>query len=102
MRTGPDAAFIGGLNSDRTADINGRIGADWADSDVTVPALFLCGAEDPVLRLINPRWREKMTARVPDLRRFTLIEGAGHFVQQENPARTNAALLAFLKELQSS
>jgi pimeloyl-ACP methyl ester carboxylesterase len=36
---------------------------------------------------------------VPDLRSFTLIEGAGHWVQQERPAEVNAALLAFLDGL---
>jgi pimeloyl-ACP methyl ester carboxylesterase len=34
-----------------------------------------------------------------DFRGATLIEGAGHWVQQENPAETNAALLAFVRGL---
>ena len=34
-----------------------------------------------------------------DLRGKVLIEGAGHWNQQENPEETNAALLAFLAGL---
>ncbi len=34
-----------------------------------------------------------------DFRGTTLIEGAGHWVQQERPAETNAALQAFVEGL---
>jgi pimeloyl-ACP methyl ester carboxylesterase len=40
-----------------------------------------------------------MEAELPDFRGMTSVEGAGHWVQQENPAETNAALLAFLAAL---
>jgi pimeloyl-ACP methyl ester carboxylesterase len=40
-----------------------------------------------------------MAAALPDFRGSTLIEGAGHWVQQEKPEETNAALLAFLKSV---
>ena len=34
-----------------------------------------------------------------DLRRTLLIEGAGHWIQQERPMEVNAALLEFLTGL---
>ncbi|WP_404326670.1 alpha/beta fold hydrolase [Aerophototrophica crusticola] len=34
-----------------------------------------------------------------DFRGTTLVEGAGHWVQQEAPEEVNAALLSFLKGL---
>ena len=37
--------------------------------------------------------------RVPGLRRSVLIEGAGHWVQQERPDEVNVALLEFLRGL---
>lgn len=96
-REGGEKTFIGGLNSYRSADDNWRIGAAWADANVNVPATFVCGAEDPVLKMIDPRWREKMAERIPDLRGFEIVPGAGHFVQQERPAETTAAILDFVK-----
>ena len=40
-----------------------------------------------------------MPARVPGLRRTVLIEGAGHWIQQEQPKEVTAALLDFLAGL---
>jgi len=42
---------------------------------------------------------ERMREQVADLRILRLIEGAGHWVQQERPAEVNAALLEFLRSL---
>ena len=36
---------------------------------------------------------------VTDLRGKIIIEGAGHWIQQERPAEVNAALIAFLNEV---
>jgi len=40
-----------------------------------------------------------MAAHVPNLRDAVLIEGGGHWIQQERPAEVNAALLRFLSDL---
>jgi pimeloyl-ACP methyl ester carboxylesterase len=37
-----------------------------------------------------------MTKALPDFRRGTIVDGAGHWIQQERPDATNAALLSFL------
>ena len=34
---------------------------------------------------------------LPNLRQRLIIDGAGHWVQQERPDEVNAALIAFLK-----
>ena len=39
---------------------------------------------------------------VPDLRGVKLIPGVGHWVQQESPAETNAALVEFLDSLRQA
>jgi pimeloyl-ACP methyl ester carboxylesterase len=36
---------------------------------------------------------------MPDFRGATVIDGAGHWVQQERPAEANRALLAFLSSV---
>ena len=86
---------IGGLNSYRTADANWEIGRAWADHDVTVPTLFVYGEKDPSFGFF-PEWRERMERRVPGLTGIVGIDGAGHFVQQEQPAAFNRVLLDFL------
>ncbi len=40
-----------------------------------------------------------MDAGVTDLRGDVIIEGAGHWIQQERPVDVNGALLAFLSGL---
>lgn len=86
--------FIGGMNSYRTADANWEQGRKWADHDVTTPTLFLYGEKDPSFGFF-PDWEPRMRARVPGLTGITAIAGAGHFVQQEQPAAFNAAMIEF-------
>ncbi len=95
----PERTFIGGLNSYRCADRNWQLGAPYAQSLITQPALFIAGAQDVVLKMIPPHAIDSMRARVPQLRDVVLVPGAGHFVQQEQPLAVNAALLAFLRGL---
>ena len=95
----PDKAFIGGLNSYRMADRNWELGEEWADHNIEVPALFISGAQDIVLKMIAPDALEVQKQRVPDLRGTVLIDGAGHFVQMEQPEAANKALLDFLATL---
>ncbi len=98
-RDTPETSFIGGLNSYRNANRNWELGARYATSQITQPALFIAGAEDVVLRMIPSHAIDSMRERVPRLRDVVLVPGAGHFVQQEKPAAVNAALLSFLTEL---
>lgn len=98
--THPDLSrrFIGGLNSYRTADANWVDGLPWADTNVTVPTLFVYGEQDPSFGFFTD-WQERMRRRVPGLRDIIALEGAGHMLQQEAPAAFNAAILPFLKDL---
>ncbi len=92
----PMLRFIGGLNSYRTADANWRIGEKWADHDVETPTLFLYGEQDPSFGFFTD-WEERMRQRVPGLRDIIAVPEAGHFVQQEQPAAFNKALLDFAR-----
>jgi len=98
-RSGPELAFIGGLNSYRVADRNWELGAPYADAKVQQPALYIAGAQDPVLKLTRPDAIDIMRSNVPNLRDAIIIPNAGHFVQQEQPEATNRALLKFLHSL---
>jgi pimeloyl-ACP methyl ester carboxylesterase len=98
-QAGPDKTFIGGLNSYRVADRNWELGAPYADHDIAVPTAFIAGSHDPVLKMIRADALDIMRDRCADLRMVDIIPDAGHFVQQEQPQATNAAILRFLDTL---
>jgi pimeloyl-ACP methyl ester carboxylesterase len=88
--------FTGAVNWYRNMDRNWRTTPQLAGARVTVPSLFVTGADDPVRRM----WpSERQLEHLDDLRGLVTIDGAGHWVQQERPDEVNAALLAFLREL---
>jgi pimeloyl-ACP methyl ester carboxylesterase len=95
--------FRGGINWYRNFDRNWELLAAFADRKVTVPALFIGGLKDGVVT--GPELKEPgpgvqmLEMFCEDLRGKVLIEGAGHWNQQEAPAETNAALIDFLKGL---
>jgi pimeloyl-ACP methyl ester carboxylesterase len=88
--------FTGGVNWYRGIDRNWVLTPQLAGAHVTMPSLFVAGTADPVLRMTPP---ERQVEYLDDLRGQVLIEGAGHWVQQERPAEVNAALLGFLQGL---
>jgi pimeloyl-ACP methyl ester carboxylesterase len=88
--------FTGGINWYRNFDRNWELTGHLTDAHVTVPSLFIAGRSDPVLVMAPPEigrpWLDHHRGDV-------LIDGAGHWVQQEVPEPVNAALLAFLAGL---
>ena len=88
--------FTGGLNWYRNLDRNWTITPELDGARVTVPSLFIGGRLDPVLTMSPP---DAMDAWLDDHRGTVLIDGAGHWVQQETPAPVNAALIKFLRGL---
>jgi pimeloyl-ACP methyl ester carboxylesterase len=88
--------FTGGLNWYRNLDRNWELAAGFDGAKIQVPALFVAGTRDPTLRAGRV---ERLAEWVPGLRDSVLIEGAGHWVQQERPAEVNTALIGFLKQI---
>jgi pimeloyl-ACP methyl ester carboxylesterase len=95
--------FTGGLNWYRNFDRNWELMAPFADRRITVPATFIGGLRDFVVTGPTGEGEGPMVAMLgsfcDDLRGKTLIEGAGHWNQQEAPEETNAALIEFLEGL---
>jgi len=79
-------------------DANWERSKDLGPSAYTMPVGFLTGARDAVAAML-PGAVEAMAGSFPDFRGGTSVEGAGHWVQQERPQETNAALLAFLSDV---
>ncbi len=88
--------FTGGLNWYRNFDRNWELTPQFEGAKVTVPSLFIGGRLDPVLTMSPP---DAMDGWLTDHRGTVLIDGAGHWVQQEKPAEVNAALTDFLAGL---
>jgi pimeloyl-ACP methyl ester carboxylesterase len=88
--------FRGGLSYYRNIDRNWALTAPLEGRRVTQPALFLTGADDVVGGVMR---HDALREWVPRLRDAIVVEGAGHWIQQERPGAVNAALLAFLAGL---
>ena len=90
--------FTGGLNWYRNMDRNWEIQGTLTSAAITVPAMFIAGTDDLVLGFMRPdRAKEVITGPY----REVLIEGAGHWLQQERPDRVNELLLEFLSDVKS-
>ncbi|MEU4652184.1 alpha/beta fold hydrolase [Nocardia fluminea] len=90
-----ETGFTGGLNYYRNLDRSWERTAQLAD-EITQPSLFIGGSADPVIAFTPIA---KMPAVLTDLRRSLIIDGAGHWIQQQRPAEVNAALIDFAQEI---
>lgn len=87
--------FTGALNWYRNLDRTWELTADTPQT-IGVPALFVAGTADPVLSyLAHENIQEMFTGDYRDV----MIEGAGHWLQQERPEEINRLLLDFLAGL---
>ena len=91
------SGFRGPLNRYRTSELDFAQQAEIANRRIEQPAAFIAGSLDPVLGFLpGVDLVARMREHVTDLRLVRIIEGAGHWIQQERPAEVNAALLEFL------
>jgi len=88
--------FTGALNWYRNFDRNWHIMGSPAAATIEVPALFVGGTDDPALKFTrSDRAREVVKGPYRDV----MLDGAGHWIQQERAAEINAELLRFLADL---
>jgi len=93
------SGFRGGLNWYRNIDRNWDLTAPWQDAQIHQPSLFIAGSRDAVITgLIGAKRVNELERVLPRLKQKLIIEGAGHWIQQERPDEVNAALIAFLRE----
>ncbi|MFE3752700.1 alpha/beta fold hydrolase [Nocardia tengchongensis] len=88
--------FTGGLNYYRTLDLTWELTAHLEGVKIDCPSLFIAGSADPVIHFTP---MHKMAALLGDLRGSIILEGAGHWIQQQRPEEVNAALLEFARGL---
>jgi pimeloyl-ACP methyl ester carboxylesterase len=92
--------FRGGLNWYRNIDRNWELLAPFAGALVTVPALYVAGERDLVVRFPGmAQLIPNLSKFVPKLRQTIMLPGCGHWTQQERPKEVNSAVINFLARL---
>ena len=94
------AGFRGGLNWYRNIDRNWELLAPFAGAQVTVPALYVAGDRDLVVRFPGmDQLIPNLVKFAPKLKKTIMLPGCGHWTQQERAGEVNAAILEFLRGL---
>ena len=70
----------------------------FAGRSIDVPAAFIAGAADWGVHQVPGALQRMQQAACTQLRSVHLVAGAGHWVQQEQPAEVNRLLLDFLAD----
>ncbi len=94
------SGFTGPLNWYRNLDRNWELTAAWHHAPVTAAALFITGDRDLVIgfsggKAMLPGLRDC----APALLEPVLLDGCGHWTQQERPDEVSRAMIGFIREL---
>jgi pimeloyl-ACP methyl ester carboxylesterase len=92
------SGFFGPVSYYRNLDANFEVIKDLPAERLTMPVYFIGGTDD-VVNVMDPSGVERMQNLLPNFRGSTILEGVGHWTQQEAPAAFNDALLGFLRTL---
>jgi pimeloyl-ACP methyl ester carboxylesterase len=89
--------FNGPLNRYRAELLDVEQLRPYADRKIEAPSVFIGGAADPSRFMIPgvDRYADPVS-RMADVRGVHILDGVGHWVQQEAPEAVNARLLSFL------
>ena len=91
--------FQGGLNLYRSGGLGAPERQLFAGRTIDQPSLFIAGASDWGA-FQNPGALERMQNEAcTDMRAVHLVDGAGHWVQQEQPEETSRLLIEFLRSV---
>ncbi|MGH8352627.1 MAG: alpha/beta fold hydrolase [Pseudomonas sp.] len=94
------SGFRGGLNWYRNIKRSWALLAAWRGCVIRQPSLFIAGARDAVLKFPgSARQIEAFAQTLPALRGCHILEGAGHWIQQERAEEVSELLLGFLEGL---
>lgn len=94
------SGFRGGLNWYRNVTRNWRLTSVWRGEPIRVPALFIVGEKDGVMRFPASKAQiEAYPRTLPDCRGVHVIPGVGHWVQQEAAEEVSRLLAGFLAEV---
>ena len=93
-----DRSAIGATS--RPDQASTRSPARFASNDraqIAQPSLFIAGSKDAVITgLIGAKAVSEIERMLPNLKRKLIVDGGGHWIQQERADEVNTALIAFL------
>lgn len=96
------SGFANPINYYRNLHQNWLAARPWTNAKLHLPVTFIAGAQDFVATTADGGLGssvDEMSSWCTDLRGVHLIEGAGHWVQQEAPDRVNELLIDFCRSL---
>ena len=96
VRAFAETGFTGGLNYYRNIDRNWEQAGSFGKKTIDCPSLFIAGSEDLVTTYMSAK---RLPDVLTDLRGRVVLDGAGHWIQQERPAEVSGALITFLGSL---
>ncbi|XP_022136085.1 uncharacterized protein LOC111007864 [Momordica charantia] len=93
--------FTGGLNYYRAMDLNWELTAPWTGVQVKVPVKYIVGDLDMVFT--TPGAKEYVNGGgfkkdVPFLQEVVIMEGVGHFINQEKPEEISTHIYDFIRK----
>jgi pimeloyl-ACP methyl ester carboxylesterase len=92
------SGFFGPVSYYRNLDADRERVKDVAPSTLTMPSFFIGGLVDSVIAR-DPSGVDRMRQQLPGYRGDVLLDGVGHWTQQEAPQAFNEALMGFLATL---
>ncbi|KAI4369381.1 hypothetical protein MLD38_017824 [Melastoma candidum] len=93
--------FTGGLNYYRAMDLNWELTAAWTNVQIKVPVKFIVGNLDMTYTTTGVKeyvHGDGFKKDVPLLEDVVVMEGVGHFINQEKPQEINAHIHDFIKK----
>ncbi len=90
--------FRGGVNWYRNLNKLPAALGPWVGKTIEQPSFYMCGSTDLIAGNTSSNI-SVMKDSLADLRYIEILEGAGHWLQQERPEEVNKALLNFINTL---
>jgi len=93
--------FRGGLNWYRNMSLNWALASPWQGAKIRQPSLFIAGSVDPVIA--GKRGKaglQSMRETVLNVQEL-ILDGAGHWIQQERAREVSEALVRFVESVRS-
>jgi pimeloyl-ACP methyl ester carboxylesterase len=93
-----ESGFFGPVSWYRNLDANYVVMQDYPATRITHPTAFIGGSRDPVIAR-DLSGLDRMKSQLPNYLGATILDGAGHWTQQEQPEAFNTALFGLLAQL---